>query len=295
MLIVLSTSGNSPNILRAIEQAKSRGLVTAALLGSDGGKAPRPVRHRADRPRATCRTASRRGTRCCITRCASGWKTKWDATREREGRLVYCSSNSPGLYSADGAARSVEGLRGASGRTATFRRQAWTSARMRKGCPPGKSSAGHINEIKGDEIKGTRPFISVLRGMIWLRRSARAGGTCADGRRGRRDPAVDRPRQSIGRRGVGEGTAARYDLASTLRPRGRQAGWRKRKNKGSCPLYFPVIPTAQTRNYCCEASRTTSCSWPIETEDRDRAGRVPFIPPFHCTLGECVEGSGRAA
>lgn len=39
VLIVFSTSGNSPNILRAIEQAKSRGLVTAAMLGRDGGKA----------------------------------------------------------------------------------------------------------------------------------------------------------------------------------------------------------------------------------------------------------------
>jgi D-sedoheptulose 7-phosphate isomerase len=39
VLIVFSTSGNSPNILRAIERAKSRGLVTVAMLGRDGGKA----------------------------------------------------------------------------------------------------------------------------------------------------------------------------------------------------------------------------------------------------------------
>jgi len=39
VLIVFSTSGNSPNILRAIESAKRQGLVTAALLGRDGGKA----------------------------------------------------------------------------------------------------------------------------------------------------------------------------------------------------------------------------------------------------------------
>jgi D-sedoheptulose 7-phosphate isomerase len=38
VLIVFSTSGNSPNILRAIEAAKQRGLVTAAFLGRDGGK-----------------------------------------------------------------------------------------------------------------------------------------------------------------------------------------------------------------------------------------------------------------
>ena len=39
VLIVLSTSGNSANILRAIEAGKKQGLVTAALLGRDGGKA----------------------------------------------------------------------------------------------------------------------------------------------------------------------------------------------------------------------------------------------------------------
>jgi D-sedoheptulose 7-phosphate isomerase len=39
VLICFSTSGNSANILRALETAKSRGLVTAAMLGKDGGKA----------------------------------------------------------------------------------------------------------------------------------------------------------------------------------------------------------------------------------------------------------------
>ncbi len=39
VLIVLSTSGNSPNILRAIDTARSRGLITASLLGRDGGQA----------------------------------------------------------------------------------------------------------------------------------------------------------------------------------------------------------------------------------------------------------------
>ncbi len=38
LLIGLSTSGNSENILRAIEQAQQQGLKTAALLGKDGGK-----------------------------------------------------------------------------------------------------------------------------------------------------------------------------------------------------------------------------------------------------------------
>ena len=39
VLVVFTTSGNSPNILRAIQQAKSQGLLTAAFLGRDGGKA----------------------------------------------------------------------------------------------------------------------------------------------------------------------------------------------------------------------------------------------------------------
>jgi D-sedoheptulose 7-phosphate isomerase len=39
ILVVFTTSGNSPNILRAIAQAKSQGLMTVAFLGKDGGKA----------------------------------------------------------------------------------------------------------------------------------------------------------------------------------------------------------------------------------------------------------------
>ena len=39
VLIVLSGSGNSPNIVKAIEQAKRMGLKTFAILGYDGGKA----------------------------------------------------------------------------------------------------------------------------------------------------------------------------------------------------------------------------------------------------------------
>ncbi len=38
-LIVLSTSGNSPNVLRALESARRLGAGTIGLLGSDGGKA----------------------------------------------------------------------------------------------------------------------------------------------------------------------------------------------------------------------------------------------------------------
>ncbi len=39
VLVAITTSGNSKNILRALEEAKGRGLQTVALLGRDGGKA----------------------------------------------------------------------------------------------------------------------------------------------------------------------------------------------------------------------------------------------------------------
>jgi D-sedoheptulose 7-phosphate isomerase len=39
LLICFSTSGNSPNILRALDAAKANGVKSAALLGNDGGKA----------------------------------------------------------------------------------------------------------------------------------------------------------------------------------------------------------------------------------------------------------------
>lgn len=39
VLVVISASGNSPNILRAINQAKALGLITVGLLGFDGGQA----------------------------------------------------------------------------------------------------------------------------------------------------------------------------------------------------------------------------------------------------------------
>ena len=39
LLIVISSSGNSPNILRALETAKAMGIQTIALVGFGGGKA----------------------------------------------------------------------------------------------------------------------------------------------------------------------------------------------------------------------------------------------------------------
>jgi D-sedoheptulose 7-phosphate isomerase len=40
-LVVFSTSGNSPNIVRAVETAKSQQVKTAAFIGKDGGKLKR--------------------------------------------------------------------------------------------------------------------------------------------------------------------------------------------------------------------------------------------------------------
>jgi D-sedoheptulose 7-phosphate isomerase len=39
VLIAITTSGNSKNILRALEEGNARGLTTIALLGRDGGQA----------------------------------------------------------------------------------------------------------------------------------------------------------------------------------------------------------------------------------------------------------------
>jgi D-sedoheptulose 7-phosphate isomerase len=38
-LLVISSSGNSPNIVRALKTAKEKGMMTAALVGFDGGLA----------------------------------------------------------------------------------------------------------------------------------------------------------------------------------------------------------------------------------------------------------------
>lgn len=43
LLVVLSTSGGSPNVLRAIEAAKTRGITVVGLLGKGGGEAKAAV------------------------------------------------------------------------------------------------------------------------------------------------------------------------------------------------------------------------------------------------------------
>lgn len=48
--IGISTSGNSPNVLRGIEAAKDIGLITAGFTGSDGGKLGPMVQHHLNVP-----------------------------------------------------------------------------------------------------------------------------------------------------------------------------------------------------------------------------------------------------
>ncbi len=43
MFIGISTSGNSENVYRAVEEAKKKGAITAAFLGKDGGKIGKQV------------------------------------------------------------------------------------------------------------------------------------------------------------------------------------------------------------------------------------------------------------
>ena len=38
LLVAISTSGNSPNVLRAVEEARKLGVTTVGLLGKGGGK-----------------------------------------------------------------------------------------------------------------------------------------------------------------------------------------------------------------------------------------------------------------
>jgi D-sedoheptulose 7-phosphate isomerase len=45
ILVALSTSGNSPNIINAVKSAKHRGLTTVALLGKDGGRLSNACTH----------------------------------------------------------------------------------------------------------------------------------------------------------------------------------------------------------------------------------------------------------
>ncbi len=85
VLVAITTSGNSKNILRALEEGKSRGLTTVALLGRSGGPAKGMAESNcscgANRP-----PASRRRTSSCSTSSA-GWSTRACPRRDEPGRL----------------------------------------------------------------------------------------------------------------------------------------------------------------------------------------------------------------
>ncbi len=54
LLVAISTSGNSPNVLRAVEAAKKKAITTVGLLGKGGGK----LRERVDIPIVIPRASS---------------------------------------------------------------------------------------------------------------------------------------------------------------------------------------------------------------------------------------------
>ncbi len=56
LLVVISTSGNSENLIRAAQTARERGLLTAGLLGCQGGKLTKLV----DRPLVVPHTSTQR-------------------------------------------------------------------------------------------------------------------------------------------------------------------------------------------------------------------------------------------
>ena len=56
MLFVISTSGNSPNLIKAVQTARTRKILTTGLLGSNGGKLAKMV----DRPLIVPHTSTQR-------------------------------------------------------------------------------------------------------------------------------------------------------------------------------------------------------------------------------------------
>ncbi len=71
LFVAISASGNSPNLIEAVELARERGVVTIGLLGFDGGvlkehgrrmplapDRPGPVRARRSPATASCATSS---------------------------------------------------------------------------------------------------------------------------------------------------------------------------------------------------------------------------------------------
>ena len=68
--IGITTSGSSPNVLRGLEAAKERGLITIALTGR-GGKAGRSRRTMSRWTKSARRACKRFMPRCCM--CFASW------------------------------------------------------------------------------------------------------------------------------------------------------------------------------------------------------------------------------
>jgi len=77
--IGISTSGNSANVIKAVEVAKKNGLKTVILTGGTGGKLAKWPITRSSSPRST-RRASRRPTSRSAMRSARWWMKSCSAT-----------------------------------------------------------------------------------------------------------------------------------------------------------------------------------------------------------------------
>ena len=89
VLLAISTSGGSGNVLAALAEARRRGMATIALVGYDGGEIASGglADHVVVTRRSTSR-ASRRRRRAPTTCCGSSWGDDADARPRRRGRSV---------------------------------------------------------------------------------------------------------------------------------------------------------------------------------------------------------------
>ena len=89
VVLAISTSGRSPNVVAALRRARQLGLKTIALTGGDGGDAGRAVRR-------ACQCPGRerpRGCRRCTARCYTpsvGWSNRrWSNGRASDASRLH--------------------------------------------------------------------------------------------------------------------------------------------------------------------------------------------------------------